>query len=340
MYEKFFYLKENPFHITPDPKYLYLSKRHAAAMELMRYGVERKKGFIMLTGEVGTGKTTLCRALLAGLSTRTESALILNPLVSGRDLLRTITQDFGLRVEPDTVKGHLDALNDFLLDTARRGADAVIIIDESQNLSHQALEMLRLLSNLETESEKLLQIVMVGQPELRTKLGVRALRQLNQRIVVRHRLEPLDWMDTGAYIESRLRVAGADSTVSFSQDAVNLVHRASTGIPRMINIICDRALTAAFISSDRSVGAAHVVRAIDELTSDGYLNAPGARPATEHVGQATGPVTGLTETADAGVMWDRAVPFIAATTFLAALMAGLVLGSAILGGGVWPGLVP
>lgn len=325
MYEKFFYLRENPFHITPDTRFLYLSKSHRQAMELMEYGVRGRKGFVLMTGEVGTGKTTLSRALLDKLAGTVESALILNPVLSGLELVKTITEDFGVKVKTETAKGHLDALNDFLLETASRGGNAVIIIDEAQNLSSEALEMVRLLSNLETDREKLLQIIMVGQPELADKLSDPALRQLNQRVIVRHDLSELDREDAEAYVDYRLRVAGADSTLRFSEDALDIVYEASRGIPRMVNIICDRALTAAFVAEKRSVDSDSVVKAITELSAEGYLST--ARPEGAAVGP-TGPAPERSGEYRPG--YSRYLLHIAITSFTAALAAGILWGPSIL----------
>jgi general secretion pathway protein A len=310
MYEKFFYLKEKPFHITPDPRFLFLSSKHREAMELLCFGVSKRKGFIVLTGEVGTGKTTLCRVLLEKLPSSVETALILNPLLSDHDLLKTITGDFGLNVEGGSAKAHIDRLNEFLLEIASRGGNAVVIIDEAQNLSPRALEMLRLLSNLETEKEKLLQIIMVGQPELKDKLQLPQLRQLNQRVIVRYHLNPLDIKETGAYIQSRLFVAGGSGTVRFTEEAVEKVYAASSGIPRMINIICDRALTAAFIGEKRTVDIEAVNIATDELASDGYLG---------------GEDRGLHQPG-----YLRYMRHIALSTFVAALVAGIFCGPLII----------
>ncbi|MFQ5464978.1 MAG: ExeA family protein [Thermodesulfobacteriota bacterium] len=321
MYEKFFYLRENPFNITPDPRYLFLSKSHAEAIELMSYGVRRRKGFMLLTGEVGTGKTTLCRALLGRLPGTTESALILNPVLSDIELLRTINHDFGLDLRSDSLKDNLDALNDFLLKTNVRGGNAVIIIDEAQKLSPRALEMLRLLSNLETDREKLLQIVMVGQPEFRSKLRMSGLRQLNQRVIVRHHLEPLDAGDTGGYIANRLRVAGAESRLAFSPSAVRLVHETSHGIPRMINIICDRTLTAAFIDETRTIGEGTVKKAVLELTREGYVRMPGLAAAAAASPMYLDAGAGGFEGAP---FYERYIPHIAVSTFAMALAAGFL----------------
>jgi general secretion pathway protein A len=273
MYEKFFFLKEKPFHITPDPRFLFLSKKHAEALDLLAFGINERKGFILLTGEVGTGKTTICRALLERLPKKTESALILNPVLSEHDLLKTITADFGLNVESDGARAHLDALNAFLLRVASAGGNAVVIIDEAQNLSTATLEMVRLLSNLETEKEKLLQIVMVGQPELGEKLKMPELRQLNQRIVVRCELDPLGPEETEAYVMNRLLVAGGRGSLQFKNGALGLVHALSRGVPRLINIICDRTLVAAFVEERRSVDTDLVRKASEDLKMDGCVAA-------------------------------------------------------------------
>lgn len=311
MYEKFFYLKEKPFHITPDPKFLFLSKKHREAIDLLNFGITGKKGFILLTGEVGTGKTTLSRALLEKLPKKVASALILNPIVSEHELLKTITADFGIAPASETVKAHLDGLNAFLLKKASEGTTAVVIIDEAQNLSPGTLEMVRMLSNLETEKEKLLQIVLVGQPELKDKLSLPELRQLNQRVIVRHHLDPLDTDETRAYIQNRLLVAGGGSAVRFEEETFGLIHLRSLGIPRMINIICDRALMAAFIAGKREVGIEPVKAAVDELEKEGYIQ-------TNSQTAVTRPVLA------------RYTPHIALSTFVIAFIAGVILGPFVL----------
>jgi general secretion pathway protein A len=307
MYERFFYLKEKPFHITPDPRFLYLGRKHSEAMELLSYGIRERKGFILLTGEVGTGKTTLCRALLDKLPEQTESALILNPMLSDADLLSTIVHDFGL----DTATApaaNIERLNGFLLELNASGGNAAVIIDEAQNLNRSALEMVRLLSNLETEREKLLQIVLVGQPELREKLKLSQLRQLNQRVIIRYHLEPLDLGETADYIRKRLAVAGSTGSVEFTADAIKAVHRGSGGIPRMINIVSDRALTAAYISEKRVIDKKVLRMALAELETEGYING------------SAGLLACLEYT-----------PYIAASMFLLALLAGIFWGPFVLG---------
>lgn len=271
MYEKFFYFKENPFNITPNPRFLFLSSIHRKAMDLLKYGIAGKKGFILLTGEVGTGKTTICRAILDGLPKTVESALVLNPILSDLDLLRTITGDFGLKAKANSAKAQIDALNKFLLKVAARGGNAIVIFDEAQNLSTRSLEMIRLLSNLETDKEKLLQIILVGQPELKEKLTLPELRQLNQRIVVRHHLKPLRPDEVEAYIQNRLFIAGGRGTVRFTPRATRRIYRATRGVPRLINIFCDRALTAAFAEGKRVVDSKLASRAHEELREEGTL---------------------------------------------------------------------
>lgn len=271
LYEKFFYLKENPFNITPDPKFLYMSRKHQEAMDLLFFGILQRKGFLMLSGEVGTGKTTLCRALLEKLDSKVSSALIINPLLSDVELLKSINEDFGLKAETLTMKEQVDALNSFLLEKAKNDGNAVVIIDEAQNLSLKALEMIRLLSNLETEKMKLLQIVLVGQPELRDKLKLSELRQLNQRIVVRCHLGSLNFEETKAYIFKRLTIAGGKGSIKFTSTALKSIYEASSGIPRLINIICDRTLTAAFVTGKRVIDEEIEKKAVDELDMDGTL---------------------------------------------------------------------
>jgi general secretion pathway protein A len=271
MYEKFFYLKENPFHITPDPKFFYPSKKHQEAIDLLLFGISRKKGFLLLDGEVGTGKTTIWRTILNKPNGSLESALILNPLLSDIDLLKTINEDFGIRLKGSSMKEYLDALNAFLLEKAYKGGNAVVIIDEAQNLNPKALEMIRLLSNLETEKMKLLQIVLIGQPELRDKLKMPELRQLNQRILIRYRLKSLDVDETREYIFSRLNVAGGKGNVKFTPQAIQIIYKTCEGVPRMINAFCDRALTAAFVDNKRIINRDIANRVKDELDAEGAI---------------------------------------------------------------------
>lgn len=255
MHEDYFGFTEKPFSLTPDPKYLYRSASHGSAFELLQYAIRRREGFVVITGDIGTGKTTLCRAVLDQLDRRTFTALVLNPFISEEDLLRVILQDFGVVSRDEIKRGRLagvskqeliEALNEFLLSLLPLGAGALLIIDEAQNLPLQTLEQIRILSNLETDKEKLLQVVLVGQPNLRDLLRSPALRQLDQRVSIRFELNPLSLDETAAYIGHRLTIAGGGSVVSFTPRAVSKVYRYSGGTPRLINLLCDRALLGAF----------------------------------------------------------------------------------------------
>jgi general secretion pathway protein A len=255
MYEDFYGFLEKPFSLTPDPKYLYRSESHAHALELLQYGLRRREGFMLITGDIGTGKTTLCRALLERLDRKTFSALVLNPFLGADDLLRVVLQEFGVVSREEMRRGRLagvtrqeliETLNGFLLSLVPLGATAVLIVDEAQNLPHQVLEQIRILSNLETHKEKLLQIVLAGQSNLRSVLKSPELRQLDQRVSIRHSLRPLSEEETGAYVGHRLSIAGGGSAVGFTPKALRLVHRCTSGIPRLINLVCDRALLGAY----------------------------------------------------------------------------------------------
>jgi general secretion pathway protein A len=267
MYLAFFGIAEKPFAITPDPRYLYLGRHHADALAHLVYGINEAGGFIQLTGEVGTGKTTTIRSLLARAPKNAEIALIINPRLSPLDFLQTICEELGIGV-PDgaqeSAKELIDLLNHYLLRAHAAGRRVVLIVDEAQNLSAEVLEQVRLLTNLETESQKLLQIILIGQPELRELLGRNDLRQLAQRITARFHLQPLAREDTLAYVRHRLRVAGASSEI-FSGAALREVHRLSGGVPRVINIICDRALLGAYTEDQHQVSPALVRRAAGEI---------------------------------------------------------------------------
>jgi general secretion pathway protein A len=255
MYEDYYGFVEKPFSLTPDPRYLYRSESHANAFELLQYGIRRREGFIVVTGDIGTGKTTLCRALLDQLDRKTFTALVLNPFISEDDLLRLILQDFGVVSREEMKRGRLaavsrqaliEALNDFLLSLLPLRAKALLIIDEAQNLPRPILEFIRMLSNLETDKEKLLQIVMVGQLNLKDVLRSPELRQLDQRVSIRYELRPLGAEETAAYVAHRLTIAGGGAVVSFTPKALQSVYKYSGGIPRVINLLCDRALLAAY----------------------------------------------------------------------------------------------
>ncbi len=262
MYLTFFGLNEKPFAITPDPRYLYLSERHAEALAHLLYGINEAGGFVQLTGEVGTGKTTIVRSLLAQTPKDAEIALILNPRMTAPEFLLTICEELGIGVPdgaPGSLKDLVDILSDYLLHAHAAGKRVVLVVDEAQNLSPDVLEQVRLLTNLETNTQKLLQIIVIGQPELRELLARNELRQLAQRITGRYHLKPLSHAETAAYVRHRLRVAGATTDI-FAAAALNEIFRLSQGVPRVINVICDRALLGAY-TLDRHRVTATLVRA-------------------------------------------------------------------------------
>jgi general secretion pathway protein A len=267
MYTAWFGLTEKPFAITPDPRYLYLSARHAEALAHLVYGLSEAGGFIQLTGEVGTGKTTTIRSVLARAPKNAEIALIINPRMSPVEFVQTICEELGLGL-PDSAEGNLkeliDVLNRYLLKMHAAGRRVVLIVDEAQNLAPEVLEQVRLLTNLETESQKLLQIILIGQPELRELLAREELRQLAQRITARYHLDPLSADETAAYVRHRLRVAGATSEI-FPAAALREVHRLSGGIPRVINILCDRALLGAYTREQREVSGGLLRQSASEV---------------------------------------------------------------------------
>jgi general secretion pathway protein A len=307
MYEQYYRLSEKPFSLTPDPRYLFLSKHHQGALDHMLYGINQREGFMTITGDVGTGKTTLCRCLLERLDSNIHVALILNPMLSDMDLLRTCVHDLGVRpaavaygdsvpldtiyekgfLEPDFLplptpadvpdmrwvnqaskKELIDALNSFLLAQHAGGGSTVLIIDEAQNLTFEVMEQLRILSNLETEKEKLLQIIFVGQRELNDKLDSPELKQLNQRISIRYEITPLSKQESIQYINHRILVAGAGSRVSFSQPAFKEIYKYSLGYPRLINLVCDRALLSGYNDQVDMIDKAQVNQGIKSLRGD------------------------------------------------------------------------
>ncbi|MCK5082995.1 MAG: AAA family ATPase [Candidatus Omnitrophica bacterium] len=257
MYRKFYNLKENPFNMTADPDFFFSSLHQKEAFAHLVYGIQQRKGILVVTGEIGTGKTTLCRTLLNHLGEDTKTALILNPNFSELQLLKLIIKDLGIPGNPKNRLELIEALNDFLLEETALGNNVVLIIDEAQNLTIKQLEHVRLLSNIETEKEKLLQIILVGQPELCDKLKLNELRQLNQRVAVRYHILPLEHHELAAYIKHRLKIANAsrklNQQLSFSDKAIDIIFKNSGGTPRMINILCDRALLAGYISETNTI---------------------------------------------------------------------------------------
>lgn len=266
MYENFYGLKENPFSITSDPSFFFFSKHHTEAFSHLKYGIQERKGIVLVTGEIGTGKTTLCRTLLSNLDNKTKTAFILYPSFSELQLLQIVIKDFGISSKSRNKAGLIEALNNFLITETRQGHNIALIIDESQNLKVSQLEQIRLLSNLETDKEKLLQIILVGQPELYKKLSLPSLRQINQRIAVRYHIQPIKNQELKDYISHRLRISGEKGKIIFSDDALKEIFNYSKGTPRLINIICDRALLAGFVHNTFLIDKNIIEQCIQENT--------------------------------------------------------------------------
>ena len=267
MYKEYFGLKELPFSIAPDPRYLYMSEQHREALAHLVYGMNTDGGFVLLTGEVGTGKTTVCRCLLDQLPENIDIAFILNPKLSVDELLASICDELRIQYPPgnNSIKVFIDHINTYLLDAHARNRKTVLIIEEAQNLSTDVLEQIRLLTNLETNQQKLLHIIMLGQPELRDKLSRPELRQLSQRITARYHLGSLSRQETSEYVSHRLSVAGGHRTL-FPDSVMGKLHRLSNGIPRLVNLICDRALLGTYAQGKDRVDNATLVKAAREVT--------------------------------------------------------------------------
>src|SRR5450756_856473 len=266
MYQSYFGLAEEPFSIAPDPRYLYMSQRHQEALAHLLYGVNAGGGFVLLTGEVGAGKTTVCRCLLEQIPESCDVAYIFNPKLTVEELLSTICAEFGITFPPGntSVKVYIDCINAYLLDAHARGRHTVLIIDEAQNLAADVLEQMRLLTNLETDKRKLLQIILLGQPELAAMLERPELRQLGQRLVARYHLGPLTRPEVAAYVRHRLEVSGAKRQL-FPARLMGRLYRLSGGVPRVINVLCDRALLGAYVQSKEPVAAATLAQAAREV---------------------------------------------------------------------------
>jgi putative secretion ATPase (PEP-CTERM system associated) len=281
MYERFYQLRERPFALSPDPGYLYPSRVHQEALDYLRYGVESQAGFIVITGEIGSGKTTLLQTLLRNLDSQTTVGRIVNTMLEPRELLETIMIDFGLDPTGRSKPLLLRDLSQYLVDQRLAGRLVLLVIDEAQNLGLGALEELRMLSNLETEKSKLLQIVLVGQPNLRDKLAAPELEQLRQRITVSYHLAPLGADETGHYINHRLRRAALGAPIEFPRAATELIHARSHGVPRIINVICDAALVFGYAEERRIFDEATIADVLGELETTGILPAvsePAKRP--------------------------------------------------------------
>ncbi|MDP2044388.1 MAG: AAA family ATPase [Candidatus Omnitrophota bacterium] len=269
MYCQYYGLKERPFNVTSDPAFFFSSKKHKEAISHLLYGVSQRKGIIALTGEIGTGKTTICRFFLNQVSKNVKTAFILNPTFSEAQLLESIVKDFGITPRNNTKLGMVWELNNFLLRESEAGNNLVLIIDEAQNLKPSLLEQIRLLSNLETEKDKLLQVILVGQPELNNRLNLYDLRQLRQRIMVRYHIGPLDNDEIQLYINHRLEIAGkpGNNRIEFNDEAISMISRFSGGTPRLINMVCDRALLAGFVSETRQIDLNIIKKCVEELDS-------------------------------------------------------------------------
>jgi general secretion pathway protein A len=266
VYAEFYGLKELPFTLTPDPRFIYFTPSHTEVMANLHYGIESGKGLIVVTGEVGTGKTTMLRTLLTQLDPeKYRSALIFNPCMSAAQLLAGICREFGIKAGEQNRFGYLDVLNSFLIEQNSAGRTVVLVIDEAQNLEPDVLEQVRMISNLETERDKLIQIILAGQPELNDILRRHDLRQLNQRITVRCRLTPMKLDDTARYINHRLKISGTRIPELFSRAAVRRIYRFSHGIPRLINVACEQALVLAWTREIRSVSSSMAAEVIEEL---------------------------------------------------------------------------
>jgi len=269
MYTKHFNLTDRPFAITPDPRFLYLSARHREALAHLLYGLGEGGGFVQLTGEVGTGKTTICRCLLEHIPDNVDLALVLNPKVTAHELIATVCDELGVDYPPEnsSIKTLTDVLNRYLLEAYAQGRRTVLVIDEAQNLSADVLEQVRLLTNLETATQKLLQIILIGQPELRTLLARDDMRQLAQRVTARYHLEPISLEETGAYIRHRLQICGSSQPL-FSRRAIERIQRLSGGIPRLINVLCDRAMLGAYVEGKSQVDTKVIRKAAREVLEE------------------------------------------------------------------------
>jgi general secretion pathway protein A len=271
VYLDYYGLKEPPFNITPNPRFLFFSAKHREAFNHLLYGIRERKGFVQLTGEVGAGKTTLCRALLEQLGSRFSTALILNPVLDADQLIKAVAMELGLQVKGMDRLETVAEINRFLLRQVESGKDTVLIIDEAQGLTRELLEQIRLLSNLETDERKLLQIVLMGQPELRDRLNEHGLRQLRQRISIRYHLNPLRGGEIRQYIQHRLQVSGANGAPYFTGPAVWRIYRYSGGIPRLINTVCDKCLLAGYVQQRDKIDYRIAGTAIREL--EGHIEA-------------------------------------------------------------------
>ena len=268
MYEAFFGLKEKPFRMTPDSRYFFPSQKHTDALNHMVYAIEERRGFVVITGEIGSGKTTLSRVLFQKLDPTTRTAIIRNTNLTAKDLVGLTLEELEIPFKPGGTKTQLiGRLNEFLVEQLRTNCNVVLLIDEAQNLNPNVLEEVRMLSNLETETEKLIQIVLMGQPELKAKLWLPKLTQLRQRVTLHYHLGPLNAVETVAYVDHRLHIAGANGTPIFQPAALSAVFRHTQGVPRLINGLCDRALLTGYINETRTISTDIITEVAGELPS-------------------------------------------------------------------------
>jgi len=266
MYEAFFGLREKPFNMTPDSRYFYPSAKHQDALNHMVYAIEDRRGFVVITGEIGSGKTTLSRVLFQKLDPTTKTAIIRNTQLTAKDLVALTLEELEIPYKPGQTKTQLiNRLNEFLIEQLRDNCNVVLLIDEAQNLKPGVLEEVRMLSNLETEKEKLIQIILMGQPELKSKLWLRELTQLRQRVTLHYHLTPLDEFEMVAYIDHRLKVAGANGQPIFASDALPTIFHHTHGVPRLINGLCDRALLTGYVSETRIISPDIITEVATEL---------------------------------------------------------------------------
>ncbi len=268
MYKAFFGLKEKTFNVTSDPNFLFLSRVHNEALSYLLYGIRERKGFVEITGEIGAGKTTLCKALLNRIDKNVKTAFIFNSTLPEMQLLKAIVEDYDIPIRGGSKQELLNRLNEYLIEELTKGNNVVLIIDEAQNLKRSVLEAIRMLSNLETEKEKLFQIVLVGQPQLRKKLATKELMQLRQRISVRFHITPLEKEEVSKYIYHRLSVAGSNGEVNFTSEAVDAIYNYSNGIPRLINLVCDKALLLAYVMETKEITLQIMTQSIKEIEGE------------------------------------------------------------------------
>ena len=265
MYESYYGLREKPFNMTPDPRYFFASSKHADALNSLLYTIQERRGFAVITGEIGSGKTTICRTLLGKLGTDTQAAVIRNTQITPKDLIHMTLEDLGAEFSLGTKVQLLSQLNGYLIEQLSRAVNVVLLIDEAQNLTPSVLEEVRMLSNLETDREKLIQILLVGQPELSEKLDSPQLRQFKQRVAVHYHLPPLGRDEMQGYVEHRMKLAGADGRVVFLSDAYDRMHAYTRGVPRLVNALADRSLLIGYVDETPAIGAGMVDEAAKDI---------------------------------------------------------------------------